>query len=417
MEERAVLVGVETSRGRLINGKSEGERSLDELAELSETAGVTVVQKVLQRRHVKDPAHYIGKGKVEELKLIIETVGADVVIFDDELSGAQFRNIEEIVGVKVIDRTTLILDIFAQRARSSEGKLQVELAQLKYRLPRLIGLGTQLSRLGGGIGTRGPGEKKLEVDRRHIRRRIRFLEEELKDVSKRRELIRKARKKHDIPSIAVVGYTNAGKSTLMNTLCNSDVFAENRLFATLDPTARKLSLPDGRDVMLIDTVGFIRKLPHELVEAFKSTLEEAVYADMLLHVVDASDEEAEIQLSVANGILKDLNALNKPVILVLNKIDLAGGELRIPASHSQDVIFEVSAITGRGLEHLVNGIARLLPQDKLEVNLLVPYNEGWVMGYLHQYGIILKKEFIESGVKIQAEIDKIKIERVKEYLV
>lgn len=416
-EEKAIIVGLETSHGKVINGKTEGERSLSELEELSFTAGVSVLYRIVQRKRVEDPAYYIGKGKVEELNLLRQALGANVIIFDDELSGAQVRNIEELAGVKVIDRTTLILDIFAQRARSIEGKLQVELAQLKYRLPRLIGLGGQLSRLGGGIGTRGPGEKKLEVDRRHIRRRISQLENELKDISRRRGMMREGRRKSSAPIIAMVGYTNVGKSTLMNRLCGADVFAENKLFATLDPTTRRLSLPDGREAMLVDTVGFIRKLPHELIEAFKSTLEETLYSDVLMHVADISSEEADEQIVVVNGILDSLGALNKPVVLVLNKIDLCAEKCRIPVTNRSEKVFEVSAETGEGLDELLKGIAGIIPVEDAEVEVLAPYSEGWILSYMHENGKIMEKEYLEDGVKLKAEIKKSKIDRISSFLV
>ncbi len=414
--ERAVLVGMETMSGRMINGKSEGERSLDELSELAATAGVDTVYKIMKSRPVKDPAYHIGKGKVEQIGLICQSLNADVVIFDMELSGAQTRNIEDVVGIKVVDRTTLILDIFAQRARSKEGKLQVELAQLKYRLPRLIGLGGQLSRLGGGIGTRGPGEKKLEVDRRHIKRRIRFLEWELDNLSTRREFAREGRRKNTVPVIALVGYTNVGKSTLMNTLCKTEVFAENKLFATLDPTTRKLNLPNGREALLVDTVGFIRKLPHELVEAFKSTMEEAVYADILAHVVDISSQEAEEQISVVNDILASLGALNKPVLLILNKVDLVKTEIPPIASEIKGRVFEVSASTGIGLDELIKGILEMLSQDEIEVNIIAPYSEGWIIPYLYKNGSLLEEEYAESGIKVRALIKKSKVDRIKDYI-
>lgn len=412
-EERAILIGLETYAGRLINGKSEGQRSLEELAELAETAGATVVQSVLQRKGAQDAAYYVGKGKIEEISLMRQALNANVLIFDDELSGAQVRNIEELAGAKVVDRTALILDIFAQRARSSEGKLQVELAQLKYRLPRLIGLGNQLSRLGGGIGTRGPGEKKLEVDRRHINRRIAYLNNELENIEKRRGVMREGRKKNMVPTLALVGYTNAGKSTLMNTLCHTDVFAENKLFATLDPTTRKLALPGGREVLLIDTVGFIRKLPHDLVEAFKSTLEEAVHADVLLHVVDASNPEAEAQVAVVYDLLQSLGALNKPVLTVLNKMDQVSDEFLTPSIGPRDHVYEVSAVTGAGLDRLLQGIQEIVQEEEEEIELIAPYNEGWLIPYLYQHGKVTGEEYTEEGVRIKAVLRKDRMERVR----
>jgi GTP-binding protein HflX len=415
-KERAILVGLETSPGKKINGKTEGERLLEELGELASTAGVEVVQKVLQRKQSKDSAFFVGKGMVEQLSLLRQALDVDVLIFDDELSGAQVRNIEEVTGAKVIDRATLILDIFAQRARSKEGKIQVELAQLKYRLPRLIGLGNQLSRLGGGIGTRGPGEKKLEVDRRHIKRRIKSLETELEALGKRRELMREGRRKNSVPTVALVGYTNVGKSTLLNKLCDSDVFAENKLFATLDPTIRNLSLPDGREALLIDTVGFIRKLPHDLVEAFKSTLEEAVFADVLLHVVDVSSEDAEMQINVVDSILEELGAINKPTVFIFNKTDLVDSEDGIPLLTPGCVHFEVSAVTGKGLHELKKGIAEILPISEVEVEMEVPYSEGWVIPYLHQNGKILSEEFTENHTKLKAVINKKNIDKLKEFI-
>jgi GTP-binding protein HflX len=415
-EEKAILVGLETLSGRMIGGKSEAERSLDELEELANTSGAVVIDKILQKKPVKDPAFYIGRGKAEEIGLLCQASGADTLIFDVELSGAQVRNIEDITGAKVVDRTTLILDIFAQRAHSKEGKLQVELAQLKYRLPRLTGLGGQLSRLGGGIGTRGPGEKKLEVDRRHIRRRINFLESELSQLSIRRGRTREARKKNTVPSVALVGYTNAGKSTLMNRLCNSDVFAEDKLFATLDPTARKFQLNDGKTALLVDTVGFIRKLPHELVEAFKSTLEEVVYSDILLHVVDVSDEEAEEQMAVVMSILHSLEALQKPMILVLNKVDMLKDtyDIRIPESDFKT--FEVSAVTGQGISELVSGISELLSENETDIDFTIPYNEGWVLPYLYENGKVSEANYVEDGIKVKAIIRETKIDKIKKYL-
>ncbi len=415
--EKAILVGLETGHSRLENvSLRDAEDSLDELAELAGTAGAIVLDKVLQRKQSQDSAFYVGKGKIEELSLLCQARDVQLLIFDDELSGAQIRNIEEATGVRVVDRTTLILDIFAQRAISKEGKLQVELAQLKYKLPRLMGLGTQLSRLGGGIGTRGPGEKKLEVDRRHIRRRITSLERELEQLEKRRDFLRSSRSKNNVPVIAIVGYTNAGKSTLMNKLCGASVFVENKLFATLDPSARKLILADGREAVLIDTVGFIRKLPHDLIEAFKSTLEEAAHADMLLHVVDASNENAAMQISVVEGLLEDLGAASKNTILVLNKQDLAAHRGRInPMGYSS--VCEISAATGYGMELLLEKITEGFKEKLQEIKLLIPYNEGWVMPYIYKYGQAIAQEYLEDGISVGALVKIDKISKLEEFIV
>lgn len=419
--EKAILVGLETSQSRLeYMAQKEAEISLDELEELANTAGAIVIQKIIQKKQTQDSAYYIGKGKVEELSLICQAKDVDLLIFDDELSGAQVRNIEEATGMRVIDRTTLILDIFAQRAISKEGKLQVELAQLKYKLPRLLGLGTELSRLGGGIGTRGPGEKKLEVDRRHIRRRITSLEKELSELEKRRQFMRVGRTKNNIPVVAIVGYTNAGKSTLLNKLCNSEVFVENKLFATLDPSARKLILADGRESVLIDTVGFIRKLPHELIEAFKSTLEEAVHADLLLHVVDASNENAPLQISVVERILEELGASQKPTILVLNKQDLLSEQITARAKVSSagyHSVCEISAVTGSGLEQLLENITEAFKSQLQSVELLIPYSEGWVLPYLFNNGQVVSQEYEENGIKVSALVKMDKLKNINHFIV
>ncbi len=415
--ERAIIVGLEIQSGKPSYNQNDSERSLDELEELARTSGAVVVHRILQKKRVKDSTYYIGKGKAEELSLLRQALNADIIIFDDELSGAQVRNLEDTVGVKVVDRTNLILDIFAQRARSKEGKLQVELAQLKYRLPRLTGLGNQLSRLGGGIGTRGPGEKKLEVDRRHINRRINYLEAELEITGRRRSLMREERKQNSVPVIALVGYTNAGKSTLMNSLCNSDVFAENKLFATLDPTTRSLSLKNGRNVLLTDTVGFIRKLPHDLIEAFKSTLEEAVFADMLIHVVDASSPEVETQIAVVDEILESLGALNKPVIMALNKMDRVKESIRIPVPELYCGAYEVSALNGQGLEVLLQSLDKLLAADEVEVKIFAPYNEGWIPPFLHRNGKVIDLIYEESGIKIVALVKNIYLEKIRDFIV
>lgn len=416
-QEKAILVGLKLSKDKQAASEYEAESSLDELGELARTAGLTVLDKVLQRRPSRDAAFYMGRGKIEQLSLMLQALGANTLVFDDELSGAQIRNIEGLTGAKVLDRTMLILDIFAQRARSREGKLQVELAQLKYRLPRLTGLGGQLSRLGGGIGTRGPGEKKLEVDRRHIRRRVSALDDELGNIARRRELSRESRRRNAIPVAALVGYTNSGKSTLLNRLCKTDVLAEDKLFATLDPTTRRLILPDGKEILLVDTVGFIRKLPHELVEAFKSTLEEAVSADLLLHVVDVSDKEAEEHIRVAENLLQSLGAAGKPVLMVLNKLDrAAGSERRAVLQYNANTV-EVSALNGSGIETLLSAITAALIPDEEEVFMQIPYNAGWVIPYLHENGNILNQDYLQEGVSIKVRLKRSKVERIREYVV
>lgn len=421
--ERAILVSVQIAAGKHLTGKhvnevGDQERSLNELNELALTAGVEVAGKMLQKRPGIDPATYIGRGKLDELREMCETLKADLVIFDDELTGAQIRNIENKIGTRVIDRTMLILDIFAKRARSREGKLQVELAQLKYRLPRLTGLGTELSRLGGGVGTRGPGETKLEADRRHIRRRINYLENELKTVDKQRSLIRKGREKNKLPVVALVGYTNAGKSTLLNYLCKADIYADNRLFATLDPTTRKITLGDDeRTILLVDTVGFIRKLPHELINAFKSTLDEVVYADALVQVVDASDPEYEKHLEVTEILLKSLGALDKPLITVFNKIDLVDYENWIRPWNNRGKMVATSAVTGFGIDTLTREIVELVKLDVLAADLLIPYEKGNIAAYVHKHGSVLSEEYTEKGIHIKAEIDKSKAATLKDYLI
>lgn len=414
IEERAVLVGVELISGIDENESGSSSESLAELEQLTYSAGAKILKKILQKRFSGDPAYLVGKGKAEELAVLCQTLYANLVIFDQELLGSQVRNLEEVIGVKVIDRTTLILDIFAGRAKSREGKIQVELAQLKYILPRLVGSGMELSRLGGGIGTRGPGEKKLETDRRHIRNRIKSLAEELEEVKKRRTLQRHNRRK--TPVIALVGYTNAGKSTLLNNLCGSDVLAEDKLFATLDPTARKLFLPNGIQVVAIDTVGFIRKLPHYLIEAFKSTLEEAAYADAIIHVVDSSSQEIDVHLSVVNNILDDLGASDKPTIAAFNKIDMVSGDTILPYLKGIDNYVEISALKGTGIQDLLDRIAKILDLRSFNSNFLVPYKDSWVIAYLHQNAKVIKQEFIEHGTKITAEVTAPVFEKLKSYL-
>ena len=395
--EKAILVGVH--RGLLDPLADTTEESMEELRLLAKTAGAEVLCQIVQNKSDLETYAYVGEGKLEEIRLAAEETGANLLIFDDELTGSQLRNIENATGVRVIDRSMLILDIFAGRAISAEGKIQVELAQLRYTLPRLTGQGIALSRQGAGIATRGPGETKLETDRRHIHRRIHALEEDLKSIEKHRKLLRERRKKEDTAIAALVGYTNAGKSTLMNRLTDADCLAENMLFATLDPTVRALDLPDGRNAILIDTVGFIRKLPHHLIEAFRSTLEEAVLADVLVHVIDASHPDAARQISVVERLLSDLGCGDKPVIAVYNKADLLPeGTPRIPVNADSYVF--TSAKEGTGLSELRAALHELLPGKKKQYTLLIPYSEGALLGALHETEEILSEEFLPEGTRV-----------------
>lgn len=393
--EVAVLVGIDM-------GLYNAQVSMDELEELARTAGAVVAAKIIQKRDKPDSATYVGSGRLEEIKVFTEANDVDLLIFDGELTPSQQRNIEDETDIRVIDRTTLILDIFAARARSNEGKIQVELAQLKYSLPRLGGKGAEMSRLGGGIGTRGPGESKLESDRRHIHRRIQSLQEELVQIAKRRENLRARREKDGIETVAIVGYTNAGKSTLMNTLTNAGVLAENKLFATLDPTSRALTLPDGRTVMLIDTVGLVRRLPHQLVDAFRSTLEEAANATVILNLCDASDECCTEHLNVTMNLLAALGCADKPIISVLNKCDLCGGSFVLPA-HGEFVM--ISAKTGEGLGNLLAKIQLSLPPTRRKAELLIPYNEGGLVSYIREEGVLIKEDYRADGIYVKAVVD------------
>lgn len=412
-KERVIIAGVHRSLADVLSDTT--EESLLELRELVKTAGGEVVCEVVQNKPELEAATYMGQGKIEELKMAAEALDADTVVFDDELSPVQTRNISDFLGIKVLDRSLLILDIFAMRAKSGEGKLQVELAQLKYRLPRLRGLGVEMSRTGAGIGTRGPGETRLESDRRHIRRRISSLEEEIEELKKHRGLIRARRKKDGVITAALVGYTNAGKSTLLNTLTDADVFAEDKLFATLDPTSRAITLDDNRQILLVDTVGFIRKLPHHLIEAFKSTLEEAVVADMLIHVMDASSPELDNQTAVVEEVLSDIGAAGKPVIGVYNKCDKITVEPIGRSSYNANVF--ISAKNGVNIDGLIEAIADAAPGKKKKMRACIPYSEGALVSELHQNQKVISEEYGADGTVMDLMVDSAMYERIKRYVV
>lgn len=398
LEERVILVGVQ------VNDNEDTKESLDELEELAQTAGAVTVGKVIQNREAIHPGTYIGKGKIEEVRALVLALNATGIICDDELSPAQLNNLERELDCKVMDRTLLILDIFAARAVTSEGKIQVELAQLRYRSARLVGLRESLSRLGGGIGTRGPGEKKLESDRRLIRTRISALKEELSHVEKHRELIRARRDRGTMKTAAIVGYTNAGKSTLLNKLTGSEVLSENKLFATLDPTTRTLNLDDGQQILLTDTVGFIRKLPHHLVEAFKSTLEEAKYADYIIHVVDAANPQVETQMHIVYETLRELGVLGKKTITLFNKQDLEGAsQLR---DFKADYTLKISAKTGEGLDSLKALLEKLLSEEQIYIERLFPYSEAGKIQLIREFGQLLSEEYTDTGIAVKARVPK-----------
>ncbi len=394
--ERAVLVGV---------GPGAQASDLDELAALADSAGAEVVARIVQSRQEPDPATYVGKGKLEEIHRALHETGAEAVILDAELTPGQLRNLEARLKVKVIDRTALILDIFALHARSREGKAQVELAQLNYLLPRLRGWGEAMSRLGGGIGTRGPGETKLEVDRQHIRRRITKLRRDLRDLARTRDLKRARRERSGIPQVAIAGYTNAGKSTLMRALTRADVVVADQLFATLDPTTRRIVLPDGRRATVSDTVGFVRKLPHELVEAFRSTLEEVVRASLVLHVADAASPELEAQIEAVRTVLAEIGAGSVPELLALNKVDLVGEveRRRLARRHPEAVL--ISAVTGEGLPELLERVAERLPRAPIQVELLIPHERGELLALLHREAEVLAERALPEGVLVRARVD------------
>lgn len=399
-EERVILLGVATQEN------DDTEESLEELSELAKTAGAVTVAKVIQNRESIHPGTYIGKGKVEEVKDLIWELSATGVVCDDELTPAQLRNLEAELETKVIDRTVMILDIFAQRASTKEGKIQVELAQLKYRASRLVGLRSSLSRLGGGIGTRGPGEKKLEVDRRLIRERISQLNKELSEVKQARETARKQRSQNPVPVVAIVGYTNAGKSTLLNTLTGAGVLEEDKLFATLDPTTRKLTLESGQQLLLTDTVGFIRKLPHHLIDAFRSTLEEAKYADLILHMVDASSPYADTQMHIAYQTLEHLGIKDKPVIAVFNKQDkLEDADVGMKDFKAERTV-KIAAKTGMGLDRLLEAMEELLREQKVYIEKTYSYQEAGKLQAIRKYGQLLSEDYREDGIFVKAYMPK-----------
>ncbi len=412
-KERFILAGVHTGRADKINDTT--DESMDELDELVKTAGGEVIGALVQNKSELEAATYMGEGKLRELSELAETMDADAVVFDDELSPVQLRNITDALGCKVLDRSMLILDIFAMRAKSGEGKCQVELAQLKYRLPRLRGAGLEMSRTGGGIGTRGPGETQLETDRRHIHRRISALEDEIEDMKKHRSLIRGRRKKDGVITAAIVGYTNAGKSTLLNALTGAGILAEDKLFATLDPTSRAITLDDNRRILLVDTVGFIRKLPHHLIEAFKSTLEEAVVADFLIHVIDASDDEMENQINVVNSVLGDIGASGKRTIKVYNKIDkLTDHNKAISIGASGNSVL-ISAKTGLHMDRLLRAIADTAPGRKQKVRVMIPFSEGALVSELHEKQKVLSEEYVAGGTMMELMVDNEMYERIRIY--
>ena len=420
-KEKALLVGLNiTSTARRTDDIDINE-SMEELKELTKAAGAEVVGSITQNRQSRDAAYYIGKGKVEELRAYCESLDATMVIFNDELSGAHIRNIEEIVGIKVIDRTTLILDIFAQRALSKEGKLQVELAQLKYRLPRLYGMGGAMSRTGAGIGTRGPGEQKLEVDKRHILNKAADIRRELREVKKNRETQRVQRLKSNIPIVALVGYTNAGKSTLLNELIKThkdydvekEVMAKDMLFATLDVTLRKALLPNKKEFLVVDTVGFVSKLPHDLVEAFKATLEEVQYADLILHVIDATNSSFELQKNTTESVLKELGADNKHTILVYNKIDRL--DLDIYPKNTDDVIY-ISAKKGINMEKLLYMIQEALMENTYPVTLLLPYDKGHIFSKIKDNYNVENFDYGETGITLDVNLLEEDYNIYKEYI-
>ncbi len=414
MSERAILIGMEWGRN---DSLWTVEDSLEELKQLADTAGATVIKKFIQKRPKPDPAFFIGRGKVQELALYAQQENIDLCIFDDELSPAQQRNIESVMGIRILDRTALILDIFAQRARTNEGKLQVELAQLQYTLPRIMGKGLMLSRLGGGIGTRGPGETKLEVDRRRIRDRIAFIKDQIEKVKAVRSLHRSKRKKNNVFEVSLVGYTNAGKSTLLNTLTNSDIYAKDQLFATLDPTTRQLTLPNKQEIIITDTVGFIQRLPHQLIAAFRSTLEVVTEADLLVHVIDVSHELYKEQAAAVHEVLKEIGAETKPVITVYNKIDKLPPDSKLAdrLALEEDTVC-ISAAKKLNLETLQQMIETHLKSKAVEVTLCIPYAETAKAAQLHETANVLEQEYNENGAVMKVILPVEDLEAYNEYI-
>ena len=414
MSERAILIGMEWGRNDSLWTVDD---SLEELKQLADTAGATVIKKFIQKRPKPDPAFFIGRGKVQELALYAQQENIDLCIFDDELSPAQQRNIESVMGIRILDRTALILDIFAQRARTNEGKLQVELAQLQYTLPRIMGKGLMLSRLGGGIGTRGPGETKLEVDRRIIRDRIAFIKDQIEKVKAVRSLHRSKRKKNNVFEVSLVGYTNAGKSTLLNTLTNSDIYAKDQLFATLDPTTRQLTLPNKQEIIITDTVGFIQRLPHQLIAAFRSTLEVVTEADLLVHVIDVSHELYKEQAAAVHEVLKEIGAETKPVITVYNKIDKLPPDSKLAdrLALEEDTVC-ISAAKKLNLETLQQMIESHLKSKAVEVTLCIPYAETAKAAQLHETANVLEQEYTENGAVMKVILPVEDLEAYNEYI-
>ncbi len=414
MSERAILIGMEWGRNDSLWTVDD---SLEELKQLADTAGATVIKKFIQKRPKPDPAFFIGRGKVQELALYAQQENIDLCIFDDELSPAQQRNIESVMGIRILDRTALILDIFAQRARTNEGKLQVELAQLQYTLPRIMGKGLMLSRLGGGIGTRGPGETKLEVDRRRIRDRIAFIKDQIEKVKAVRSLHRSKRKKNNVFEVSLVGYTNAGKSTLLNTLTNSDIYAKDQLFATLDPTTRQLMLPNKQEIIITDTVGFIQRLPHQLIAAFRSTLEVVTEADLLVHVIDVSHELYKEQAAAVHEVLKEIGAETKPVITVYNKIDKLPPDSKLAdrLALEEDTVC-ISAAKKLNLETLQQMIETHLKSKAVEVTLCIPYAETAKAAQLHETANVLEQEYTENGAVMKVILPVEDLEAYNEYI-